>query len=175
MFLIVKELERRKIRFDEIFEPGQMDFTDEDLEQASPLLASGVAEVLADSDGEVRIQGKYTVELTARCDRCLGSARFPLDAKFDLYYRPASHVAAAEEVEIDDGEAEIGFYEGSGLELKDVLREQILLALPMQRVCSEACKGMCPVCGKNRNETACDCKLETVYDRWGTALRNLEL
>ena len=48
-----------------------------------------------------------------------------------------------EEVKIDAGEAEIGFYE-DGLELEDILREQVLLALPMQRVCSEACKGICP-------------------------------
>jgi DUF177 domain-containing protein len=43
----------------------------------------------------------------------------------------------------------------------------------MQRVCSEACKGICPVCGKNRNETACDCKADNADDRWG-ALRKLE-
>jgi len=52
-----------------------------------------------------------------------------------------------------------------------------VLALPMQRVCSEVCKGICPVCGKNRNETRCDCKIESADnadDRWG-ALRKLEL
>ena len=78
---------------------------------------------------------------------------------------------------IDAGEAEIGFYE-DGLELEDILREQVLLALPMQRVCSETCKGFCPVCGKNRNETACDCEADgtrgRVSDRWD-ALRKLEI
>ncbi len=175
MFLSVKELESRKIRFDEAFEPGQIDFTDEDLEQGSPLLASGAADLLEHSDGEVRIRGKYSVEMTAQCDRCLGRVRFPLDVEFDLYYRPTSYIADAEEVEIDEGEAEIGFYEGSSLDLKDVLREQVLLALPMHRVCSEDCKGMCPVCGKNRNESACDCKVEHTGDRWGAALRDLKL
>jgi len=135
----------------------------------------GVAELLPHSDGEVRIQGKYTVEMESQCDRCLGTARFPLDAAFDLFYRPVSDLADEEEVEIDEGEAEIGFYEGGGLDLADVLREQILLALPMQRVCSEECKGMCAVCGKNRNETTCDCKVESTDNRWETALRNLEL
>jgi uncharacterized protein len=124
--------------------------------------------------GEVRIQGRYSVELGAQCDRCLGRARFPLDAGFDLFYRPASNIAREEEVEIDEGEAEIGFYEDGGLELEDILREQVVLALPMQRVCSEDCKGICPVCGRNRNETACDCKIEASTYRWG-ALRNLEL
>jgi uncharacterized protein len=175
MFLSVKELELRKIRFDETFEPGQIDFTGEELEQGSPLRATGEAESLEDSEGEIRIQGTYSVEMTAQCDRCLGRARFPLEAQFDLYYRPASQIAQVDEVEIDEGEAEIGFYEGKGLELADVLREQVMLALPMQRVCSEDCKGICPVCGRNRNEAMCDCKVENTDDRWNGALRNLKV
>jgi len=174
MFLSIKEMEVRKVRFDETFEPGQIDFTGEALEQATPLHATGQAELLAHSDGEVRIQGQYQVVMTAECDRCLARARFPLDARFDLFYLPASDIAREEEVAIDEGEAEIGFYEGDGMELEEILREQVLLALPMQRVCSESCKGICPVCGKNRNENACDCKMENPDDRWG-ALRNLHL
>jgi uncharacterized protein len=174
MFLSVKEMELRKVRFDETYEPGQIDFTGEDLVQASPLAAKGVAELLAHSDGQMRIQGKIQVEMTAQCDRCLGGARFALDSGFDLFYRPASQLPKEDEVAIDEGEAEIGFYDDGGMELEDILREQVLLALPMQRVCSEVCKGICPACGKNRNETECDCKLESHDDRWG-ALRKLEL
>jgi uncharacterized protein len=85
-----------------------------------------------------------------------------------------SDIAREEEIEIDAGDAEIGFYEGGGIELEDILREQVLLALPMQRVCSESCKGICPVCGKNRNETDCGCHVEGTDDRWG-ALRNLKV
>ena len=175
MFLSVKEMELRKIRFDETFEAGQIEFASENLEQASPLHAVGSAELLKNSGGEVRVQGRYTVELTAECDRCLANARFPLDAGFDLFYRPASTIARDEEIEIDEGEAQIGFYDHGGLELEDILREQILLALPMQRVCSEGCKGICPVCGNNRNQSACDCSTSTHDDRWGGALRKLEI
>jgi uncharacterized protein len=174
MFLSVKEMEVRKVRFDETFAPGQIDFSGEELEQKSPLKAAGSAELLANTDGEVRIQGRYQVEMGAQCDRCLGRAVFPLDNRFDLFYRPMSFIAHEEEVEIDEGEAEIGFYEDGGMELEDILREQVLLALPMQRVCSEACKGICPVCGKNRNETKCDCRVEAADDRWG-ALRKLQI
>ena len=174
MFLSVKEMELRKIRFDETFEPGQIEFASENLEQVSPLRAEGSAELLKNTGGEVRLRGRYTVEFSAPCDRCLVNARYPLDAGFDLFYQPVAAIARDEEIEIDEGEAEIGFYEGGGLELEDVLREQILLALPMQRVCSEDCKGICPVCGKNRNQSACDCNPHTVDDRWG-ALRNLEI
>ncbi|HXK01311.1 MAG TPA: DUF177 domain-containing protein [Verrucomicrobiae bacterium] len=174
MFLSVKELELRKVRFDETFAPGKIDFTGEDLEQASPLHAIGSAELVEESEAQIRIQGSYTVEMVAQCDRCLVRARFPLNAGFDLFYRPVSEIAREEEVEIDSGETEIGFYEGGGIELEEILREQVLLALPMQRVCSEDCKGICPVCGKNRNETACDCHVQTADDRW-SALRKLEL
>jgi uncharacterized protein len=174
MFLSVKEMEVRKIRFDETFAPGQIDFSGEDLEQGSALGAAGSAELLAHTGGEVRVRGRITVEMTAVCDRCLGQARFPLNQDFDLVYRPMAVIAREAEEAIDEGESEIGFYENGGMELEDILREQILLALPMQRVCSDACKGICPDCGKNRNETACDCENGRVDDRWA-AFRNLEL
>jgi uncharacterized protein len=172
MFLSVQEMELRKLRFDEVFEPGQIDFTGENLEQGSALRAAGSAELLPHSGGELRIQGQYSVEMLAQCDRCLGRTRLPLEGRFDLFYRPVSQIARQEEVEIDEGEAEIGFYENGGLELEDILREQVLLALPMQKICQGSCKGICPVCGKNRNEFACDCKPDHIDDRWG-ALRHL--
>jgi uncharacterized protein len=173
MFLSVKELELRKIRFDETFAPRQIDFTGEDLEQGSSLHTTGTAELLPESGGQLRVWGSYTVEMEAQCDRCLGRARFPLEAGFDLYYHPVSESPSEVEVKIDEGEAEIGFYD-EGLELEDILREQVLLALPMQRVCSDSCKGICPGCGKSRNESECDCQPEAVVDRWG-ALRDLKL
>src|SRR3974390_660574 len=112
MFLSVKEMELRRIRFDETFQPGQMDFAGGeggDMEQVAPLEAKGVAELLAHTDGEVRVQGRFRVEVTAQCDRCRGRALFSLDQPFDLFYRPMSFIAREEEVEIDEGEAEIGF------------------------------------------------------------------
>ncbi|MGA2591771.1 MAG: DUF177 domain-containing protein [Bryobacteraceae bacterium] len=175
MFLSIQEMEFRKIRFDETFAPGELDFQDVEIWQAGPLHAQGTAELLANTEGEVRIQGRFDVRLEAECDRCLGRAQFPLDASFDLFYRPVSTIARAAEVEIDEGEVELAFYEGGGMELEDILREQILLLMPMQRVCSEECKGICPSCGKNRNETPCDCKTENAADRWGALERLRDL
>src|SRR6516165_5317007 len=125
MFLSVRELELRKISFDKVVESGQVDFTGEDLEQSSPLHAKGTAEFMPETRGQVRVPGSYTVEVVAQCDRCLARVRYPLKADFDLYYRPVSDLPEEEEVKIDEGEAEIGFYE-DGLELEDILREQVL-------------------------------------------------
>jgi uncharacterized protein len=174
MFLYVKEMERREVRFDETLPPGKIDFSGQEVEQSSPLQASGSAELIDGSD-DIRVEGRYSVEMSAECDRCLGRARFSLEGAFDLYYRPTSELTREEEVEVEDADTEIGFYEGEGLELDDVLREQVLLALPMQRVCSETCKGICPICGVNRNEKECSCSVKPAGDRWGGALRKLEL
>jgi uncharacterized protein len=172
MFLSIKEMEVREVRFDETFEPGQIDFQDVEVRQAGPLHAAGMAELLANTDGEVRIRVNLSVDMKAECDRCLGDAVYPLNEKLDLFYRPMTVIARVEEVEIDEGEAEIGFYEGEGMELEDILREQILLLLPMQKVCRDDCRGICPICGRNRNETDCNCKVEATDDRW-QALRNI--
>ena len=172
MFLSVKEMEVRKVRFEETFQPDEIDFSSDAVRQAGPLRTEGVAELLANTDGEIRIKGRLRVTMEAECDRCLSRAEFPLDTEFDLFYGPSNALAGEQEVAIDEGEAEMGFYTGLGMELEDVLREQILLLLPMQRVCSAGCKGICPVCGRNRNETSCDCRVEPANDRW-SALREI--
>jgi uncharacterized protein len=176
MFLSIKQMELREIRFDETFAPGEIDFQDDEIHQAGPLHAGGTAELLPNTEDQVRVRGKFEVSMETACDRCLGRALFPLDSSFDLFYRPVSFIAREEEVGLDEGEVELGFYQGGGMELEDILREQILLLMPMQRVCSEDCKGICPSCGKNRNETPCDCKDEHSGGRWAALqeLRNLE-
>jgi uncharacterized protein len=174
MFFSIKELEVRKIRFEQTFQPGEIRFPDTGLKQVKPLLAEGIAELLPHTEGEVRIKGRMTTEIVAECDRCLGEVQIPIDAAIDLFYRPATELSdgAEDEIEIDEGEAEIAFYEGKGIELEQVIAEQILLLLPMQVVCKEACKGICPVCGGDRNQTECKCQPALPDDRW-SALKNL--
>ena len=171
MFLSVRELELRKVVFDVEFPPGEIDFEPSTLKQVAPMRAEGTAELLSNTLGEIRVRGKVTVKMEAECDRCLEPVPIDLGTDFDVFYRPAPKSSAGE-VELDEGEAEIGFYQGSGIELGDILREHVLLSLPMQQVCSEACRGICPICGVNRNTGACKCETRLVDDRWA-ALREL--
>ena len=175
MFFSVRELELRKARFDVALPPGEIEFLDQKLRQVSPLEATGSVELLGNTLGEIRVKGHLEVMIEAECDRCLELARFPLDSDFDLFYRPAPQPTTHthEEVAIDPGESEIAFYEGGGLELNEILREHVLLSLPMQRVCSDVCRGICPVCGANRNQTACHCQTKLIDDRW-SALKELK-
>ncbi len=173
MFFSVKELELKKVRFETAFPPGEIQY-DQGLSQVTPLETQGTAELLANTLGEIRIRGHVQVGMEAPCDRCLEPAKFPIDANFDLFYRPAARAGYAEEVEIDEGESEIAFYEGGGIELKDVLREFILLSMPMQRKCREDCLGICPVCGQSRNLAKCACEPKPEDDRWA-ALKKLQV
>jgi uncharacterized protein len=172
MFFSVKELELRRVRFDEVFPPGEIEFFDKQLRQATLLHALGTAELLANTQGEIRVRGSLSVVMESECDRCLEKALFPIESAFDLFYRPMSDIAVDEEVAIDEGETDIGFYENGGVELGDVLREHVLLSLPMQRICREDCKGICPVCGRNRNLVSCGCEPPAADDRW-SALKNI--
>jgi uncharacterized protein len=170
MFFDIHQLEQGKVRFEETLPPGAIEFFDQQLRQSGPVKAAGTAEM--DAMMEIRVAGHVRAPLEASCDRCLEPAPMLVDTDFDLVYRPLSAGPAGDEVLIEERESNVGFYANSGVELSDVLREQILLSLPMQRVCREACKGICPVCGQNRNVRDCGCQEEPGDDRW-SALRNL--
>lgn len=165
MFFSVREMELHKVPFDVEIAPGTIEF-DDGLKQASPIRTSGVAELVSPNLNEIRVRGKLAVLMTAECDRCLEPAEWPLDAKFDLFYESGESASGAEDRHLADDETELGFYEGEGLALEEVLKEQVILALPMQRVCRPDCKGMCPVCGQNRNLVACGCRQNAADDRW---------
>jgi uncharacterized protein len=168
VFFHVHELGLKPGSFDVELAPGSVDFLDPKVRQKGPLRASGKVELVSDTLEEIRVKGHLAVEMEADCDRCLDPAPYSVDSDFELFYRPISE-GYGEEVKLDElknDEADMGFYEGEGLELSDVLREYVLLSLPMQRLCSESCKGICPVCGQNRNQQQCQCQTVPVDDRW---------
>jgi len=166
LFFHVHEIGLKPGSFDVELAPGVVDFLDPKIRQKGLLRASGKVELVSDSLGEIRFKGQLSVAMEADCDRCLDPAPSSLESDFELFYRPIAEGYGEEEVKLDADEAQMGFYEGDGVELNDVLREYVLLALPMQRLCSESCKGICPVCGQNRNQQQCECKTAPVDDRW---------
>ncbi len=169
----VKDLEIRPARFEVELEPGEIDYLDAKLRQAGLLRATGQVELATALIGEIRITGHLKVTTVGPCDRCLEDAEHAVDTDFTLFYRPDSSEDFGPDTGIDEGEAEIGFYEGEALELEELLREQVMLALPMQMLCRPHCKGICPVCGQNRNEASCECDTSIVDERWA-ALKQIQ-
>lgn len=165
VFISLKDLELRAVPFKLEIQPGEIDY-DSEITQASVLKTEGTASLLNHSLGEIRVQGKLDVAVEALCDRCLEPVKFPVGKRFDLIYMPAEVASASGENEIDRDGIEVGYYEGGGLALNDILREVVLLALPMQLICEEDCKGICPACGQNRNQVDCGCHVAASDDRW---------
>jgi uncharacterized protein len=163
MLISIRELEDHEVTFSQEFRPEAIDFGP-DLQQRTPLAAHGHAELVEEHRGrgksleDIRIVGEFATELELRCARCLEPVLRPVAGDFDLIYRPLGADAGPEERAVRGVEAEIGYYQGEGIVLEDVLREQVLLAVPLKAVCSDACKGLCPQCGKNLNVEACGCQ-----------------
>ena len=172
MFLSLQELELRKVLFDVDYPAGEIDFGDGQAKQISDLHAEGEAQLLNNTLGEIRVRGRLHTEFELECDRCLDPVCFPVSGPFDLFYRPLPKGPLPHEAALDEGESLIGFYEGPGIELADILREHILLTLPMHQVCREDCAGICPACGTNRNTGSCNCSTQVTDDRWA-ALREI--
>jgi len=106
---------------------------------------------------EVRLEGRAAARLELACSRCLEPFAWPVDAAFRLRYLPQSANRGAEEQEVDETALEVAFYEGDGIDLGQLLREQFYLALPMKPLCRPDCRGLCPTCGANRNAASCGC------------------
>ena len=171
MFLDIKELEVHPLEFEEEVQPGVIDLGNE-VRQRSPLKTRGRAEVVEEHYGkhevikDIRLRGRLSTALELQCARCLEPVAQNVDREFELLYRPLGADAGRDELSVTDAEAEIGYYQGEGLQLEDVLREQILLALPLKVTCREECKGFCPQCGKNLNQELCSCSVPVEDPRW---------
>jgi uncharacterized protein len=121
---------------------------------------------------QFQLSGRVQTTLELPCSRCLEPFTWPVDAAFDLRYLPQTLNATADEREIQDDDLSTAFYEDDEIDLGQLMREQFLLSLPMKPLCSEACHGLCPVCGTNLNRGSCDCK-RTWDDPRFAALREI--
>jgi len=167
----IQELERHPIDFKEEFAPGAIDLVDE-VRQTTALKSVGRAQLVEEHHGkhqiirDIRIKGHLSTQLELACARCLEPVMLDVKRDFELLYRPQGTDAGREELSVTAAEAEVSYYEGEGLPLEDVLREQILLAVPLKAICREDCKGLCPHCGKNLNSGQCSCAEPMEDPRW---------
>jgi uncharacterized protein len=177
MFLDIKDLERHPLDFKEEYAPDVIDLGGE-ARQLTPLKTAGRAELVEEHHGkheiikDIRLRGRLSTELELQCARCLEPVPQKVDREFELLYRPLGIDAGRDEISVTDAEAEIGYYQGEGVLLEDVLREQVLLALPLKVTCSEDCRGLCLHCGKNLNQEKCSCTVPMEDPRWA-ALREI--
>ena len=108
---------------------------------------------------EVLVNGSVSAEIEMVCNRCLAEFKKRIDVPVSLVYEPAEEVKGQTH-ELGMDELDTGFYREDELDLDAVVTEQVVLNMPIQSLCSENCKGICPHCGANLNEGSCSCPAE---------------
>src|SRR5260370_22848721 len=144
MFLDVKELAVRKLRIRKTYAPGSIDFESADIKQVEQLEVTATAELL---ESQIRIEGNLETKIELVCARCLEPVVEDVSRTFDLSYAPLPKDAKPKEDRLKDDDTEIGFYDGPGLVLAHVLKEQVLLALPLKVICQSDGRWLGPNCG----------------------------
>jgi len=112
---------------------------------------------LTRTDQHILLNGVLATTISAECVRCLDSFRLPLQIQLEELFalNPGPVVADPQYTVAPDGTIDLTY----------PLREQVLLAQPLNPVCRPNCRGLCMNCGKNLNEGPCDCTDESIDPR----------
>jgi uncharacterized protein len=117
---------------------------------------------LAKHGDDILVRGRLEGQLELTCSRCLESFAAPASADFDLLLLPAPSTAGAADEELSSSDLDLDYYTGETVDLESLLREQIILMMPLKPLCDETCKGLCPHCGANLKRETCQCKTDAV-------------
>lgn len=107
---------------------------------------------------DILLRGHLEGRLALSCSRCLEAFSHPLDADFDLLLAPGPGPLRSDEEELSKADLDVDFYTREEVNLEAIVREQVLLTLPLKPLCSETCQGLCPRCGADLNRETCNCR-----------------
>ncbi len=116
----------------------------------------------------VHVTGTLSGTARRQCVRCLkeydDALWLPLVGEYhrdtDLKGKPAGRESSERSGE--DTDDDVYVYTGEEIELGGMLREHVILATPMQPLCHEDCRGLCPVCGQDLNLRQCECREQQI-------------
>jgi uncharacterized protein len=95
------------------------------------------------------------------CDRCSCDSESEIRCSFQLVYIFSSRTQESEDANVKYITPDV-----DKIDFSVDLKEYLLISLPMKNLCSEECKGLCPICGNNLNMKECNCKMEIFNDIW---------
>ncbi|MEE9207128.1 MAG: DUF177 domain-containing protein [Gemmatimonadota bacterium] len=121
----------------------------------------------ASADGSVHVTGELEVPFRLSCVRCLRELTVLTGLPIDAWFSPDAELASEDGVyPLDARAAEIS--------AREPIREELVLGRPEYPLCEPECRGLCPLCGVNRNEEQCECSVAEADPRWGPLQRWLE-
>jgi uncharacterized protein len=126
----------------------------------------------------IRVKGAFDTMVRQACGRCLGEFNKELISRFKLNYSKQIpedlHKKEKEGIELTAQQIGIIFYQGDEIDFSDAIQEQVVLALPLNPLCSDDCNGLCSQCGQDLNKGKCHCSVER-DDGPFSVLKNLKL
>jgi uncharacterized protein len=124
------------------------------------------------------VQGTFRTSVRLPCSRCLKDFDTPLASDFELTYTKEMpglmDVFDEEEIEVRVEEIGMIYFKGEEINLQQGIQEQVVMAFPLQPLCDENCKGLCPKCGSDLNQGDCGCKQAPGSNKFAV-LKNLQL
>jgi uncharacterized protein len=106
-------------------------------------------------DRDLLMSGEIRATVPRVCGRCLEP--FPVAVHADVDVRVIPRPATADNIELAPDDLDVDFYQNDELDVSALVEAETGLALPMKPLCRDDCRGLCPVCGGNRNVVACAC------------------
>jgi uncharacterized protein len=170
MRIELEKLEESGGRFSEVYQELPVD--EAELRLIEPVAIEG--RIRRNHAGEVELNGSLRTRVAVPCARCLKPVELPIEVVFSERFVPAVAWRDQVEHELNQEDLNLAAFDGEGIELDDLVKEEVLLAIPAQVLCRPECKGLCPVCGVDQNETGCDCETKTIDSRW-EKLKDLSL
>jgi uncharacterized protein len=121
-------------------------------------------ELFASKSGdEIIVQGKVKTLAEIECSRCLELYEMDINPKMQFVIQLLDSIPPQQST--DDDFVILPKTTGE-YDITDRVREAIILELPLKALCSDTCKGLCPMCGTNLNEEECDCTPDKTDERW---------
>jgi uncharacterized protein len=105
----------------------------------------------------VTVEGPISCTLTMTCVKCLDEFTLPMNVNLDIELAPRVPTPHISELELKNNDMDVYYYEGDEIDLDPFVYDEVVLNIPMRPVCKEECKGLCDVCGKNKNYEECNC------------------
>ena len=163
MRIELENLERGRGSFVRTYAVDELTFDESDLQLIAAVSVEGR---IRRQDGEVELRGKLATKVAIACGRCLKSVELPVEVAFSERFVPAVAWRGEEQHELAQEDLNLSVFDGQGIELDDLVKEEIVLAIPGHSLCHEACRGLCPSCGVDLNLVTCDCETKRIDSRW---------
>ena len=169
MRIELENLEGSKSDFAHVYQPEELNPVDERIQVIEPTAVNGKVRL---SGNEVFVNGHVETRARVECDRCLKPIELPVSADFSLEYITGADYESSAAAELTEDEMSVSVFDGEAIDVDEIVKEQILLAVPTRMLCREDCKGICPECGTDLNSGECQCVKDDIDPRWA-ALKNL--